>query len=103
MKYVADKDKKALAADLKLIYGASSEAKAQEKLNRVTEKWQEKYPNAIESLNFDVSETQSPAQCISERYSPFKGSIPSNLRGNQKVEYANSKLGQGLWRNVHHV
>lgn len=33
MKYVSDKDKKALAADLKTIYGAPNEVKAQEQLN----------------------------------------------------------------------
>ena len=49
MKYVSDKDKKALAADLKTIYGAPNEAKAQEQLNRITEKWHEKYPNAMKS------------------------------------------------------
>ncbi len=56
MKYVSDKDKKALAADLKTIYGAANEAKAQEQLNRTTEKWQEKYPNAMKSwhANWDV-------------------------------------------------
>jgi putative transposase len=56
MKYVADKDKKALAADLKTIYGAPSEAKAQEQLNRITEKWQEKYPNVMKRwhTNWDV-------------------------------------------------
>ena len=56
MKYVSDKDKKALAADLKTIYGAPNEAKAQEQLNRITEKWKEKYPNAMKSwhTNWDV-------------------------------------------------
>lgn len=56
MKYVSDKDKKALAADLKMIYGAVNEAKAQEQLKRTTEKWQEKYPNAMKSwhANWDV-------------------------------------------------
>lgn len=49
MKYVLDKDKKALAADLKTVYGAVNEAKAQEQLNRTTEKWQEKYPNAMKN------------------------------------------------------
>ena len=56
MKYVSDKDKKALAADLKTIYGAANEAKAQEQLERTTEKWQGKYPNAMKSwhVNWDV-------------------------------------------------
>ena len=49
MKYVADKDKKLLAADLKTIYGAPSEEKAREQLDGVSEKWAEKYPNALKS------------------------------------------------------
>ena len=49
LKYVADKDKKAFAADLKTIYHAPSEQKAQEERDRVTEKWSVKYPNAMKS------------------------------------------------------
>ena len=49
MKYVADKDKKLLAADLKTIYGAPNEEKAREQLDGVSEKWAEKYPNALKS------------------------------------------------------
>lgn len=49
MKYVADKDKKLLAADLKTIYGAPNEEKARERLDEVSEKWAEKYPNALKS------------------------------------------------------
>jgi transposase-like protein len=56
MKYVSDKDKKPLATDLKTIYGAPNEQKAREHLERVTDKWQEKYPNAMKSwhMNWDV-------------------------------------------------
>ena len=56
MKYVSDKDKKELAGDLKTIYGAPNESKGQEQLNRITEKWQVKYPNAMKSghTNWDV-------------------------------------------------
>jgi len=55
LKYVADKDKKAFAADLKTIYHASSEQKAQEARDKVTEKWSVKYPNAMKSwtVNWD--------------------------------------------------
>jgi putative transposase len=49
MKYVADKDKKLLATDLKTIYGAPNEEKARERLDEVSEKWAEKYPNALKS------------------------------------------------------
>jgi transposase-like protein len=47
LKYVSDKDRKAIAADLKKIYNAPSEKEGLEILNEVTEKWEEKYPNAM--------------------------------------------------------
>ena len=47
LKYVADKDRKAFAADLKKIYNAPSEQEGREVLDQVTEKWEEKYPRAM--------------------------------------------------------
>lgn len=49
MKYVSDKDRKPFCADLKTIYHAATEEKALEALERVTEKWSEKYPNSMRS------------------------------------------------------
>lgn len=49
MKYVADKDRKPFCADLKTIYQAPTEEKALDSLERVTEKWNEKYPNSMKS------------------------------------------------------
>lgn len=49
LKYVADKDRKPFAADLKTIYQAPTEESAPEALERVTEKWGEKYPNSMKS------------------------------------------------------
>ncbi len=49
MKYVADKDRKPFAADLKTIYQSPTEEKALEALERVTEKWNTKYPNSMKS------------------------------------------------------
>lgn len=49
LKYVADKDRKPFAADLKTIYHAPNEQKAAEARDKVTEKWSEKYPNAMKS------------------------------------------------------
>lgn len=49
LKYVADKDRKPFAADLKTIYSAPNEQKAIEARDRVTEKWKEKYPRAMKS------------------------------------------------------
>ncbi|OPJ54605.1 IS256 family transposase [Clostridium oryzae] len=56
LKYVADKDKKEFAADLKTIYHAPSEEVGVEIMKKVTEKWQDHYPNAMKSwkTNWDV-------------------------------------------------
>ena len=47
LKYVADKDRKPFANDLKTIYQAPSEEQALEALERVTGKWSVKYPNSM--------------------------------------------------------
>ena len=49
LKYVADKDRKPFAADLETIYQAPTEESAPEVLERVQEKWGEKYPNSMKS------------------------------------------------------
>ena len=56
MKYLSDKNKKEFANDLKTIYHAPSEDAALEQLERVTEKWEGDYPNAMKSWykNWDV-------------------------------------------------
>ena len=47
LKYVADKDRKAFAADLKKIYNAPTESHAHEVLDTVAEKWEPKYPRSM--------------------------------------------------------
>jgi transposase-like protein len=56
LKYVADKDRKPFAADLKKIYHAPNAERAEELRNDVMEKWSEKYPNAMKSwvANWDA-------------------------------------------------
>ncbi|WP_373082389.1 IS256 family transposase [Fusobacterium animalis] len=56
LKYVSYKDKKEFASDLKGIYLAATETQAMENLEKVTEKWKEKYPNTMTSWyqNWDV-------------------------------------------------
>lgn len=56
LKYVPDKDRKELAKDLKTIYHASTEEKAREALDMVSEKWTPKYPNSMKRWydNWDV-------------------------------------------------
>lgn len=56
LKYVANKDKKKFATDLKTIYQAPSEAVAHERMLEISEKWDNSYPNAMKSwsVNWDV-------------------------------------------------
>ena len=56
LKYVGEKNKKEFANDLKTIYHAPSEDAALEALDRVAEKWEDDYPNAMKSWykNWDV-------------------------------------------------
>ena len=56
LKYVGAKNKKEFANDLKTIYHAPSEDAALKQLERVIEKWEKDYPNAMKSWykNWDV-------------------------------------------------
>lgn len=47
LKYVPDKDRKAIATDLKTIYHAANEEQAKAALERLNEKWTPKYPNSM--------------------------------------------------------
>ena len=51
LKYVANKDMKAFAKDLKTIYTAWDEKTASKHLKAVTEKWEGQYPNAMKRWN----------------------------------------------------
>ena len=56
LKYVSDKDMKNFASDLKTIYLAPNEQQGYDNLQRVKERWDEKYPNAMKSWeqNWDI-------------------------------------------------
>lgn len=56
LKYVAHKDKKAYASDLRSIYLAPTEKQGLENMKKVMEKWKDKYPNSMKSweANWDV-------------------------------------------------
>ena len=56
LKYVSDKDRKPFAADLKKIYAAPNADRAEQIRDEVTDKWSEKYPNAMKSwgINWDA-------------------------------------------------
>lgn len=56
LKYVANKDMKAFARDLKIIYTAADEKTAIKRLDEVTKKWEPLYPHAMNRWhdNWDV-------------------------------------------------
>ena len=49
LKYVSEKDRKPFAADLKTIYQAPTEQQGLQARERVEEKWNDRYPNAMKS------------------------------------------------------
>ena len=51
LKYVASKDMKSFASDLKSIYNAASEEEGQKARGRVVEKWSATYPCLHETLD----------------------------------------------------
>lgn len=51
LKYVANKDMKTFAKDLKTIYTAANEESARKQLEAVTRKWSGQYPSAMNRWN----------------------------------------------------
>ena len=49
LKYEADKDKKLFSANFEKIYNVASEQSGRDKLDTVSEKWTDRYPNAMKS------------------------------------------------------
>lgn len=103
LKYVGEKSKKEFANDLKTIYQAPSEDAALEQLERVTEKWEKDYPNAMKSWykNWDVIspifkfsadvrkviyttnaieslKSEQTEKRVSQRYGAVKGTVSCN-------------------------
>ena len=109
LRYVADKDKKAFAKDLKTIYHAPDEEQGYARMQAVTQVWEKKYPgcmrrwadnwdvispmfkfsavvrkviyttNAIESLNSGYRRLNRGAERFSQRNRLAQGSIPCNV------------------------
>ena len=75
LKYVADKDRKPFATDLKTIYHAPDEKKGLEARERVTAKWSEKYPMAMrctkDGYRNDQSRYYRVSHCARFRNTPF--------------------------------
>lgn len=69
LKYVADKDRKNFANDLKTIYYAPDEETAHRNMLTVSEKWDKKYPGAMArwEANWNVKCHQSHVQVLRDR------------------------------------
>ena len=109
LKYVASKDMKSFATDLKTIYNAASEGEGLKARDRVVEKWSAKYPNsmkrwienwdvvvpifkfskdvrkiiyttnAIESLTSRYRKLKAPAQCVPKRAGSAESFVSCNF------------------------
>ena len=82
LKYVAEKDRKAFAKDLKTIYAASSEKEGREALDAVTEKWEGSYPRAMKRW-YDNWDSISPIF-------KFSGDVRTVIYTTNAIESLNS-------------
>lgn len=133
LKYVASKDMKSFATDLKTIYNAASEGEGLKARDRVVEKWSAKYPNsmkrwienwdvvvpifkfskdirkiiyttnAIESLNSSYRKLNRQRSVFPSDQALLKALYLTTFEATKKMDSADSQLGPGLRRNVHNV
>ena len=129
LKYVADKDRKPFANDLKTIYQAPSEEQALESLERVTKTWSVKYPNsmkswkqnwdaicpifkfsmnvrkviyttnAIESLNSTYRKLNRQRSVFPSDTALLKALYLATFEATKKMDHANPKLGDRCMGN----
>jgi transposase-like protein len=133
LKYVANKDMKAFAKDLKIIYTAADEKTALKRLEEVTKKWEPVYPhamnrwkdnwdvispifkfsmevrkafyttNAIESLNFCYRRLNKQRSVFPSPQALMKELYLATFEVTKKRDYADKKLGQSAWRACDNV
>lgn len=124
LKYVANKDMKVFAKDLKTIYTSPDEKNALKQLKLVTEKWEPLYPhamnrwkenwdavspifkfskdvrtafyttNAIESLNASYRRINRQRSVFTSSQALLKSIVFSYFRGDKKIDYADQELGK---------
>lgn len=122
LSYVSYKDRKAVAADLRLIYTATTQAEAEQQLVNFAEQWDKQYPtiskswlthwqriipffafppeirkaiyttNAIESMNMTRSKSDKDSSSFSNRWVCSQGDLPGNSEHCSKMDNANSGL-----------
>jgi transposase-like protein len=122
LSYVSYKDRKAVAADLRLVDTASTETEAEQQLMRFADKWDKQYPtiskswlnhwqriipffafpveirkaiytnNAIESLNMTRSKSYQKPSCFPDRRIRAQSDLPSDSKHCEKMDDADSRL-----------
>ena len=133
LKYVANKDMKVFAKDLKTIYTSPDEKNALKQLKLVTEKWEPLYPhamnrwkenwdavspifkfskdvrtafyttNAIESLNASYRRINRQRSVFTSSQALLKSIVFSYFRGDKKMDYADQELGKSTRRINNYV
>ena len=133
LKYVADKDKKAFANDLKTLYHTPDEQTALARLDEIRATWEAKYPgcmnrwsdnwdcispmfkfsqparkvmyttNAIESLNSGFRRLNRGRTIFPNAMGLLKALYLATWELTKKMDHARSQLGAGLCGAGHHV
>lgn len=133
LKYVANKDMKSFAKDLKTIYTAPDEKAALTQLDQVTDKWSPQYPYAMKRRSdnrdaispifqvfrggqnsllhgqchriteFDAEAAEPPEKCILQFSGTAESTVSCNVRSHTQVDNATTQLGKSPWRVIDHV
>lgn len=97
LRYVADKDKKAFAKDLKTIYHAPDEEQGYARMQAVTEAWEKKYPGCMRRWadNWDVISPMFKFSAIVRKIIYTTNAIESLNSGYRRLNRARSVFPSG--------
>ena len=97
LRYVADKDKKAFAKDLKTIYYAPDEEQGYARMQAVTEVWEKKYPGCMRRWadNWDVISPMFKFSAVVRKVIYTTNAIESLNSGYRRLNRARSVFPSG--------
>ena len=97
LRYVADKDKKAFAKDLKTIYHAPNEEQGYTRMQAVTEVWEKKYPGCMRRWtdNWDVISPMFKFSAVVRKVIYTTNAIESLNSGYRRLNRARSVFPSG--------
>ena len=97
LRYVADKDKKAFAKDLKTIYHAPDEEQGYARMQAVTEVWEKKYPGCMRRWadNWDVISPMFKFSAVVRKVIYTTNAIESLNSGYRRLNRARSVFPSG--------